>query len=225
MPRTVDLHGLRELLDRGAQLVEVLPRDEYDEMHLPGAVHLPLKELDAEHAGAVLDRSRAVVVYCWDALCDMSPRAAERLATLGYDTYDYALSKVDWMAHGLPIEGTAADHPTARTLMRDDVATFSFDEPPEEVARRIDATPYGFALALSPDRVVLGRVRRSRLTDAGVNIEPVLEPGPSTIRPHTTIEELGERVARSEIHTFIVTDPEGKLLGVVRSDDVEVAHR
>ena len=68
MARTVDIHELRELLDQGAQLVEVLPRDEYDEMHLPGALHLALKELDAERAGALLDRSRAVVVYCWDGL-------------------------------------------------------------------------------------------------------------------------------------------------------------
>ena len=68
MTRAVDLRGLRDLLDGGAQLVEVLPRDEYDELRLPGALHLPLKELDAERAGALLDRHRAVVVYCWDGL-------------------------------------------------------------------------------------------------------------------------------------------------------------
>ena len=68
MARAVDLRGLRDLLGRGAQLVEVLPRDEYEELRLPGALHLPLKELDAEGARALLDRSRAVVVYCWDGL-------------------------------------------------------------------------------------------------------------------------------------------------------------
>jgi rhodanese-related sulfurtransferase len=51
----------------GAQLVEVLPHDEFDEEHLPGAVNLPLKTLTAETA-AVLDPSRAVIVYCWDSL-------------------------------------------------------------------------------------------------------------------------------------------------------------
>jgi rhodanese-related sulfurtransferase len=68
MARTIDLNGLRELLDGGAQLVEVLPRDEYEQLHLPGALHLPLKELDAERSGALLDRSHTVVVYCWDGL-------------------------------------------------------------------------------------------------------------------------------------------------------------
>ena len=68
MRRAVDLHGLRGLLERGAQLVEVLPSKEYGELHLPGALHLPLKELDSERAGALLDRSRTIVVYCWDGL-------------------------------------------------------------------------------------------------------------------------------------------------------------
>jgi rhodanese-related sulfurtransferase len=62
----VDIDGLRALLDRGdAQLVEVLPAEEYDEEHLPGAINLPLKQLDADTA-AVLDRERPVIVYCWD---------------------------------------------------------------------------------------------------------------------------------------------------------------
>jgi rhodanese-related sulfurtransferase len=58
---------LRELLYQGAQLVEVLPPAEYTELHLPGAVSIPLKELDAQST-ADLDRSKAVVVYCWDGL-------------------------------------------------------------------------------------------------------------------------------------------------------------
>ena len=58
---------LRRLLDQQAQLVEVLPVDEYDEMHLPGAVNISLKTLDA-HTTAGLDRARPVVVYCWDGL-------------------------------------------------------------------------------------------------------------------------------------------------------------
>lgn len=67
MTTTIDHHQLEQLLTEGAQLVEVLPPAEYKEEHLPGASNLPLKELDAR-AGAELDRSRAVVVYCWDSL-------------------------------------------------------------------------------------------------------------------------------------------------------------
>jgi phage shock protein E len=67
MPGRIDLKGLHELLARGAQLVEVLPLAEYTDEHLPGAVNLPLKELDATTA-ARLDQTRPVVVYCWDGL-------------------------------------------------------------------------------------------------------------------------------------------------------------
>ena len=151
----------------------------------------------------------------------MSPRAACRLATLGYDAYDYAPGKVDWMAHGRPVEGTEAGRATALTLMGDEVVICALGDPADEIARRIDASPYGFALALSSSRIVLGRIRRSRLVDADGSIEAVLEPGPSTVRPHTSADDLVDRMARSEIRTFIVTNPEGVLLGVVPRDAVE----
>jgi rhodanese-related sulfurtransferase len=58
---------LRELLDGDAQLIEVLPEAEYAEEHLPGAINIPLKTLDAAST-AQLDKTQAVVVYCWDGL-------------------------------------------------------------------------------------------------------------------------------------------------------------
>jgi rhodanese-related sulfurtransferase len=67
MTSAVNAHQLRELLASGAQLVEVLPEAEYREEHLPGAINIPLKALDAMSAQQ-LDRERAVVVYCWDGL-------------------------------------------------------------------------------------------------------------------------------------------------------------
>ncbi|MEW6583282.1 MAG: rhodanese-like domain-containing protein [Actinomycetota bacterium] len=67
MPRSVDLAQVRRLLAEGAQLVEVLPAAEFAEEHLPGAMSLPLKDLDARTA-ARLDRRRPVVVYCYDGL-------------------------------------------------------------------------------------------------------------------------------------------------------------
>ena len=66
MPTVIGREELRKLTDQQAQLVEVLPSDEYDWAHLPGAVNLPLKELDARTGQ--LDRSRPVIVYCHDSL-------------------------------------------------------------------------------------------------------------------------------------------------------------
>ena len=56
---------VRELLEQGAQLVEVLPEAEFAYEHLPGAINIPLKTLDAAGA-ARLDRDRPVIVYCYD---------------------------------------------------------------------------------------------------------------------------------------------------------------
>jgi rhodanese-related sulfurtransferase len=67
MATRIDLAQLQELLDGGGQLVEVLPAAEHADEHLPGAISLPLKQLDATTA-ARLDRSRPVIVYCWDGL-------------------------------------------------------------------------------------------------------------------------------------------------------------
>ncbi|MGH7743625.1 MAG: rhodanese-like domain-containing protein [Candidatus Dormibacteria bacterium] len=67
MVTSIALPVLQNLLAHGAQLIEVLPAQEYHEQHLPGALHIPLKTLDASSA-AVLDRARPVIVYCWDAL-------------------------------------------------------------------------------------------------------------------------------------------------------------
>jgi rhodanese-related sulfurtransferase len=67
MPTSILKDEMRELLEEGAQLVEVLPREEYEEEHLAVAISIPLKELDRE-ATAGLDRDAPVIVYCHDYL-------------------------------------------------------------------------------------------------------------------------------------------------------------
>jgi rhodanese-related sulfurtransferase len=66
VPRRIDRHEVQRLVEaENAQLVEVLPREEYEEEHLPGAISLPLRELHPDRS-AQLDRGRPVIVYCWD---------------------------------------------------------------------------------------------------------------------------------------------------------------
>jgi rhodanese-related sulfurtransferase len=65
MVRVIDRHEVQRLMVEGAQLAEVLPKEEYEEEHLPGAISLPLRRLEAE-ATTILDRHRPVVAYCWD---------------------------------------------------------------------------------------------------------------------------------------------------------------
>ena len=66
MAREVDREQVRRLMAQGAQVVDVLPAQEYGEDHLPGAINLPLRRIEAE-ASRVLDPSRPVIVYCADS--------------------------------------------------------------------------------------------------------------------------------------------------------------
>jgi rhodanese-related sulfurtransferase len=63
--RVIERDQLQELVRLGAQLIEVLPAEEYAEDHIPGAVSHPLRQL--HESSRQLDRARPVIVYCWDA--------------------------------------------------------------------------------------------------------------------------------------------------------------
>lgn len=66
MPTPTDRDDVQRLFrEEHAQLVEVLPAGEFDDEHLPGAINIPLKTLDAESTVS-LDTRRPVIVYCYD---------------------------------------------------------------------------------------------------------------------------------------------------------------
>jgi rhodanese-related sulfurtransferase len=65
MPEVIGLDDVRRLVEDGGQLLDVLSLAEFEDSHLPGAIHISLKELDAQSA-AQLDRDRPVVTYCAD---------------------------------------------------------------------------------------------------------------------------------------------------------------
>jgi rhodanese-related sulfurtransferase len=65
MPEIVDRNQVQELIKHGAQLVEVLPSKQYKQVHLGGAVNLPLEKLNRLTA-AEFDKDRPIIVYCYD---------------------------------------------------------------------------------------------------------------------------------------------------------------
>src|SRR4051794_33692946 len=108
MPIPIDTARGCELLAQGAPLVYVFPKETFPQEHLPGAINIPLQVIDT--AVDQLDRTKPVVVYCYDYQCDLSPRAAHRLEQLEFaEVYDYVASKVAWLACGLPGEGLLHD--------------------------------------------------------------------------------------------------------------------
>ena len=152
----------------------------------------------------------------------MSPRAACRLDTLGFEqVYDYVTGKFDWYARGLPREGENAAEPRAADFADRDVVTCELHDRIRDVHARVQASAFGFALVVADGGVLLGRLRKAALEgDPDATAESVVEPGPTTVRADTAPGRLRERLEHRDLSTAVLTDPDGRLLGVVRRADL-----
>src|SRR6188472_2289977 len=110
----VDATRAQELL----AVVDVRERDEWDEGHLPRAVHVPRGNLESRIEGVVPDKSQPVLVYC--AAGNRSAFAAKTLEELGYEqVVSLAGGFTDWKRNGLPYEvPQALDAPKRRRYSR-----------------------------------------------------------------------------------------------------------
>ncbi len=100
----IDARQAQELIASDSPaIVDVREQAEWDEGHLPGAVHVPRGNLESRIEGAVPDRSRSVVVYC--ASGSRSAFAAKTLEELGYgNVFSLAGGFTDWKRNGLPFD-------------------------------------------------------------------------------------------------------------------------
>jgi CBS domain-containing protein len=122
------------------------------------------------------------------------------------------------------VEGDDPEPPTAGGVARDDVVRCALDDRVGDVRERIERSAYGFALVVARNGVLLGRLRGSVLDcDPALRVEEVMESGPSTVRPHRAAGKVAERLAERGLNWAIVTDPEGRLIGVASREDLERA--
>ena len=155
----------------------------------------------------------------------MSPRAACRLQTLGFEpelVFDYVSGKADWLANGLPREGETSAVLYAGEAVDPDPPTCALDTPVADIRTTLSGSPYGFCLVVTAHRIVLGRVRAGALADSdpSASAEQVMEPGLSTVRFNTRADALVQRLAERELKTAVVTTPNGCLVGVFHREDV-----
>jgi rhodanese-related sulfurtransferase len=221
--RVIETDGVAELLDRGAQLLEVLPAADYREEHLPGAINIPLPELTPE-AAQRLDRDRPVVVYCYDLQCDLSSRGAALLESYGHtDVYDYAASKVAWFAMGRPAEGTVPRSERAGALARP-AATCG---PGTALTDLPEAGPGAVVLVVDEREVVLGSVDPSRVAGAAAAATAldIAAPGPTTVRPSITAAELARSMDEAGEGHVVVSTLDGVLIGIVERSDLDRVDR
>jgi sulfur-carrier protein adenylyltransferase/sulfurtransferase len=100
----MDAGEARALLDSDSPaVVDVREQAEWDEGHLPGAVHVPRGNLESRIETAVPDRDRTVLLYC--ASGNRSAFAAKTLEELGYErVFSLAGGFTDWKRNGFPFE-------------------------------------------------------------------------------------------------------------------------
>lgn len=83
-------------------VLDVRPRSEYDQQHLPLARSLPLAELRTRVAE--LPKGKPIVAYCRGPFCLMSDEAVKLLAKRGFRVSKLADGVSEWLAAGLPLE-------------------------------------------------------------------------------------------------------------------------
>ncbi len=100
---------------RGGQVtvIDVRPREEYRAGHIPGALSVPLDEL--EQRLSELPRDREIVAYCRGPYCVLAIEAVKRLRSAGFSAIRMEEGVVEWRAHGFEVE-IAKDTATTRGM-------------------------------------------------------------------------------------------------------------
>ena len=139
------------------------------------------------------------------------------------DVYDFRAGKKSWGSYGLPREGTEVPERTAGSVAHRDVPTCMLDEPLAAVRKRVRAAGWDICVVVNEQRVVLGRLGREALAgDDERSIAASMSPGPSTVRPSIGADALLERMNARSLTSYLVTTPDGRLVGLVRREDLDI---
>jgi coenzyme F420-dependent glucose-6-phosphate dehydrogenase len=142
---------------------------------------------------------------------------------LGFtQVFDYVAGKVDWLAYGLPREGTRASSPAIGELVRRDVPVCHPDDRLAEVVPRVQAVGWDHCVVVNREGVVLGLLRGDALHAAPeTRVALAMESGPTTIRPHRILGDIRAYMRQHGAERVVVTTPAGQLIGMVERQDIE----
>jgi rhodanese-related sulfurtransferase len=98
----VDRDGLIQRVKEGAVIVlDVRPAEEYQSGHIPGAISIPLKELEQRLSELPLDQE--IVAYCRGPYCVLAVQAVEILRERGFHAFRMEDGVQDWRARGFSV--------------------------------------------------------------------------------------------------------------------------
>lgn len=223
LPKEIGRDDIRGLVRRGAQLVDVRLREAYDRVHLAGATSIPLSMISRNTADR-LAWDKPVIVYSENSLDDRSARAAWRLSSLGFtQIYRYIGGKGDWLANGLPVEGTEAGVDAAADLADMDVPTCTRMERVGEVRARVEAEGKHDCVVINDQMTAMGLLRKNDLekADQRWTAEEAMDRDPLAYRLDATIEEVIAGMEKSFVTSALVTTPDGRLFGLLRREEIQ----
>ena len=103
-----DVNADAQLIGRAFTLVDVRSAESWDQGRIPGAVHLPGREIAARAAdgtlAALAPPTLPLVVYCWGPGCNGAAKAAFAFAGLGYRVKELLGGFEYWAREGYAYE-------------------------------------------------------------------------------------------------------------------------
>jgi CBS domain-containing protein len=135
---------------------------------------------------------------------------------------DYVAGKKDWGSWGLPHEGTNVPDRLAGDVAHREVPICALAERLADVQKRVRAAGWDTCIVVNEQGVVLGRLGRKALrASADAFVEQAMTPGPSTVRPSIGVEDLLERMRERNLTSYLVSTPDGRLVGLVQRSELE----
>ncbi|MEA9355963.1 rhodanese-like domain-containing protein [Bacteriovorax sp. PP10] len=85
-------------------LIETLPKNYYDDGHIPGAINIDVREVEELYKKLGLQENQTIITYCAGRTCKNSHTVADMLTQKGFkNVYCYIGGKQDWAEANLPL--------------------------------------------------------------------------------------------------------------------------
>ena len=169
---------------------EVLPEAEYSEEHLPGAVSLPLRHLTSETIASLeFTPARRRLLLGRPLRPELAGPSAARAAGLRSRADDYTAGKADWLATGLPTEGSGPPAPPSAQSWSLTFRPASWANRPGGQYPAAEDSGWDLCVVTNDRRIVAGRLRTSAV-------------GPDDARPAEQVMEAGHRRACGPTKTW-----------------------
>lgn len=107
---TITADALRDALgsDHPPVVINALPREAHEARHIPGSINVPVEQIELVET-IIPNSDEPIVVYCANADCPASPKAARTLEEMGYTKVaDFEEGYAGWRRAGYPLVGEKA---------------------------------------------------------------------------------------------------------------------